>query len=643
MDRSHFEKLAGGLNVRLVLAVVAIHLILVPALFGGLLFMVKQGYGEQFVNDTRSDAFLISNLAGRDVRFQAINHLMEEATLNGKILFAQFLAENGKTVFEFSDLKKTTPYREDFFFGEHSDDVYFISLPVVHQDHLYSMRLGFDETLTRLKIKTAYDRGIYLALAYVLLTFALLGFIIPKLNKMRREIVRQASVLQYQSLHDGLTGLPNRNLFESRIQQAAQRKGLPHFALLLMDLNRFKQVNDTLGHCSGDAVLVETGIRLRQVVRISDTVVRLGGDEFAIFLPGSDLNGAVAVAKKLIDAMDQPFNLDYHSLHIGASVGIAMSPDHGTDVNTLMRHVDVAMYEAKRTNSGYLVYDDSMDKDALTKLALSSELREGLGRGELSMVYQPQMDLADNEIIGVEALVRWYHPKHGLLLPDAFIKLAEDSGQIGAFTHWMLRETVRQISIWQLNHLRIKVSVNLSPINLHDPHLPVKIDKLLAEYQVGSEFLELEITESAIFSDIEKATETLKHIHNMGISLSIDDFGTGYSSLIHLKQLPISQIKIDRSFIMELNHDVNNVSIVNTLVELAHLLGLKVVAEGAEDMETVEILRRLNCDTVQGFYIAKPMPATEIERYLVNMSNQSQPTLPLFAKTGNQPQQKPVS
>ena len=581
--------------------------------------MIKQGFQEQFVNQVRSEAYLFSHLAGKDFTQESLTTLINEATTFAKILFAEIVDENGNIIYNMSDAPIKVKFNEDFFFGQNGDGVYFISVPLFVSKYAtnYHLRLGFNESNMDHQIQLINQRIIYTAIAYIGLTFALIAFFIPKLNRMRKEIVRQAGVLEYQSCHDALTGLPNRVLFENRMKQGLEdnRRQNAHYAILLIDLNRFKEVNDTLGHAIGDMVLQETGYRLHKLVRNSDTLVRLGGDEFALIIANVDEEGATTVAKKLIESVEKPYFIEQHRLHISASVGIAVTPQDGKDTKTIMRHVDMAMYEAKRTNMGYCLYHQSLDKNTLHRLALTSDLKESLIREDFELYYQPKMCIKSNKLLGVEALIRWRHPEHGLIMPEKFISVAEDSGLITAMTSWVIKEALRQQSVWQKQGMFISVAVNLSPINLFDAELPQKINKLLNEYHVPPEYLEMEITESAILSDINRAAETLTRIHNMGISLSIDDFGTGYSSFIHVKKLPISQIKIDKSFIKDMETD-NNTSIVNTIIELAHHLHLTVVAEGAEEESTIAILRRLGCDMVQGYYISPPLPALEIEQFI---------------------------
>jgi len=428
----------------------------------------------------------------------------------------------------------------------------------------------------------------------------------------------QMNALQHQALHDDLTGLPNRNLLADRVEQAlrtGQRQSRP-MALLLADLDRFKEVNDTLGHLHGDQVLKQVAEHLQQVVRSSDTVARLGGDEFAILLPTAEVGDAIKICRKLLGRLEQTIELEGHSFAIGASIGIAMYPDHGSDVTTLMQRADVAMYAAKRAHSGYMVYDPDQDQHSLKTLSLISELRMALEQGQLRLCYQPVIDLQSDTVSGVEALARWEHPRLGLLQPDDFIPLAEQTGLIGPLTTWVLETAAEQTQQWASEGLELRIAVNLSAHNLHDLHFPEKFLDIIDQDAAKVPRLRLEITETAVMSGSSHALEVMNRLSARGVRISIDDFGTGYSSLNYLKRLPVDEIKIDRSFVTHMTVDENDTVIVRSTIDLAHNMGLKVVAEGVEDEATYLLLGRLHCDLVQGFYISPPLPATDLVEWL---------------------------
>jgi diguanylate cyclase (GGDEF)-like protein/PAS domain S-box-containing protein len=427
----------------------------------------------------------------------------------------------------------------------------------------------------------------------------------------------QKDALEYQTLHDPLTGLPNRTLFGDRLRQAilvGQRERKP-LVLLIMDMDRFKEVNDTLGHHVGDLLLQQVALRLASTLRQSDTVARLGGDEFAV-LPagGTDLTGGSQAAKKILQVLEQPFLIDGRAVDVGASIGIALYPEHGDEAATLMRHADVAMYVAKRTKRGYAVYAPQQDEHTVARLALVGELRHAIGNDELLLHYQPTVALQSGKTVGVEALVRWRHPKRGLMPPDQFIPAAEETELVQPLARWVLNQGLRQLRSWVDSGVAIKLAVNLSAWNLHDPEFPDITADLLQTWGIEPAWLKLEITESSIMA--HSAIETVVRLSALGVGLSIDDFGTGYSSLAYLKRLPVNEIKIDKSFIIGLTEDSASVSIVRPIIELGHNMGLQVVAEGVENRETWDRLLALGCDLAQGYYLCPPVPAADLTRWL---------------------------
>ncbi len=432
------------------------------------------------------------------------------------------------------------------------------------------------------------------------------------------ETKQQTAALEYQALHDGLTELPNRILLSDRIRQSvlmAQRNHQP-FALLIMDLDRFKEINDTLGHHYGDMVLQQMARRVRAVLRESDTIARLGGDEFAVLLPRTELGQARRIIEKLLTSIEEPFQINEQVLHIGASIGVSLYPQHGEDEVTLMQRADVAMYVAKRNHSGYAVYDPSTDQHSLRNLALLGELRGAIERDELLLYYQPKINMASGQIYGVEALVRWQHPIHGLMYPDEFIPLAEQTGLIAPLTMWVLKAGLAQCQQHSNEALPLDMAVNLSVRNLHDPRFPEKVARLIEESCGDPSRLRLEITETAIMADPNRALETLNSLNAMGVLLSIDDFGTGYSSLAYLKQMPVDELKIDKSFVMGMLEDKSDVVIVRSIVDLAHNIGIPVVAEGVENQQVYDMLKAMGCDAVQGRFVCGPLPVAELMKWI---------------------------
>jgi diguanylate cyclase (GGDEF)-like protein/PAS domain S-box-containing protein len=427
----------------------------------------------------------------------------------------------------------------------------------------------------------------------------------------------QKDALEYQSLHDPLTGLPNRMLFNDRLRQAivvGHREREP-LVLLIMDMDRFKEVNDTLGHQVGDLLLQQVALRLAATLRQSDTVARLGGDEFAV-LPagGTDLEGGSHTAKKILRALEHPFVVDGRNIDVGASIGIAQCPEHGEEADTLMRHADVAMYVAKRTKRGFAVYAPQLDEHTAAHLALIGELRHAIGHNELVLHYQPTVALKSGRTIGVEALVRWQHPTQGLIPPDQFIPAAEETELVQPLAQWVLNHGLSQLRSWNDSGLDVELAVNLSAWNLRDPDFPELTSGLLENWGVDPNRLTLEITESGIMAP-SSILEAITQLSTLGVGLSIDDFGTGYSSLARLKRLPVNEIKVDKSFIIGMIADGMSVSIVRSVIELGHNMGLRVVAEGVENRETMDKLVTLGCDLAQGHYLCPPMPATELTRW----------------------------
>jgi diguanylate cyclase (GGDEF)-like protein/PAS domain S-box-containing protein len=428
--------------------------------------------------------------------------------------------------------------------------------------------------------------------------------------------------LEYRALHDSLTGLPNRTFLVDRLEQAllaAQRERQPR-ALLVLDLNGFKEVNDTLGHQQGDRVLQEVARRLRRVLRKADTVGRLGGDEFAVVPAGAtDTPRAILIAEKLLEALEAPFQLGEHTVDIGTSIGIATYPEHGEDATTLARHADIAMYVAKRARSGSSVYAADHGPYPPVRPPLIAALGAAIDQLELLLHYQPIVDLRSGVPESVEALVRWGHPRHGLLLPNDFVPAAEQTELIHPLTRWVLNEALRQVHTWQAAGIELAVAVNLSARNLLDPELAETISGLLQAWSISPEKLIVEITERSTLS--AQDFEALRLLHELGVRLAVDDFGTGYSTLTYLKNLPLFEVKIDRSFVTDMVTNQDDATIVRSTIDLGHSMGLKVVAEGVNNAQTADALARLNCDFLQGFFVGRPMAGAEIAAWLEGLRN----------------------
>lgn len=431
-------------------------------------------------------------------------------------------------------------------------------------------------------------------------------------------IKRETEALEYQASHDPLTDLPNRKMLNERLQNALIRSSFTKSPLVLIisDLNHFKEINDTLGHHVGDLVLQQAAERLYKSVRKADTVARLGGDEFSILLPDTNMAQGRKIAQQIGRVFEEPFSVDGHSLSVSISIGMAESPTHGDDVNILLQRADIAMYSAKQGNSVYAVYDPSTDTHHIGRLELLSDLRSAIDNAGLDLHYQCKLDVGSGKIIGAEALLRWSHPERGMIHPDEVIPLAEQTGLIRPLTALVLQKALQECARWREQNLDLTVAVNLSAQCLHDDMLIATLRKTLHKHQLPPSCCILELTESAIMVDPIRAKAVLMELHSIGVSIAVDDFGTGYSSLAYLKQLPISEIKIDRSFVMEMLDDENDRIIVKAIVELAHNLGMSVVAEGVSSHEALALLASLGCNEAQGFFIKRPIPADELLTYL---------------------------
>ncbi len=433
------------------------------------------------------------------------------------------------------------------------------------------------------------------------------------------ELATKQAENEHQAMHDSLTGLPNRVLFQKRLTEAidAARTREERIAVMLMDLDHFKEVNDTLGHHFGDQLLKEIGPRLSTVLRDGDMMARLGGDEFGVLLPDlPDDEVAFSIAGRLLEELAVPVSVEGLALDVAGSLGIAIFPTHGQSAESLLRRADVAMYSAKEAGGGYETYTQRMDQHNPARLTLVSQVRPALEREEFEMYFQPKVRLNDGRVAGAEALIRWNHPERGLVAPDEFIPLVEKTVLLGPMTSYVMEHVMRQWRAWADQGMAIPIAINLSPRSLLDRNLPEEAAALLERFDMPASFLRMELTENFLMSDSGRSNAVLDGISEVGISLSIDDFGTGYSSLGYLKRLPIDEIKIDRSFVMDMHADGDDYMIVRATVDLGKNLGLRVVAEGVEDRETFDRLADFGCDEAQGYYISRPMPLEEFDRWL---------------------------
>ena len=430
-----------------------------------------------------------------------------------------------------------------------------------------------------------------------------------------------------QARTDDLTELPNRRLFLETLDRDLDRRDpQAPMAVAIVDLDRFKEINDSFGHHLGDRLLQLVAARLDEALGATGVLTRLGGDEFGVLLPTSDVDRAQKIATGLLAALRRPFDLEQIALHVDASIGVAAFPIHGTDRSTLLRHADSAMYTAKKDHTGVAVTTGGVNDDAgRRRLTTLEELRTGLDRGELILHYQPQLDLAGDTVSGVEALVRWNHPSRGLVYPDGFLPLAEHAGLMGRLTLQVLEMALKQCRAWRTDGLDLTVAVNLSASNLQDPDLPSHVAEALVRHDVPAAALHLEVTEEVLMRDAARATEVLAELRTMGIRLAVDDYGTGYSSLAYLHALPVDDLKLDRAFVAHCDTDPRSAAIVKSTVELAHNLGMRMIAEGVENEAVLDRLRRWDCDLVQGYHLSRPQPPDRLTLWFLNRKTPTAP------------------
>jgi len=440
-------------------------------------------------------------------------------------------------------------------------------------------------------------------------------------SKISRELDKKNLQLQHLAMHDTLTGLPNRTLLNDRIERILfdAKRHQQSFALFLIDLDRFKEINDTLGHQFGDKLLKVVSVRLKESVRINDSIARLGGDEFAVLLPHTDYKGAELCANRILYAMSKPFVIDNITTESKASIGISIFPEHAQEADELMKYADIAMYQAKQSQSGFALYDPEQNKHSVRRLRLMSDLRDTVKNQNIHLAYQPVVDTSSRDLAYVEALARWNHPELGGIPPDEFISMAEQMGLINVLTMQILDQSLKDLVRWNKQGYDFGVSVNLSVYSLQNLSLPDDIQALLQMHGVAAEKIQLEITETALMQDLARAGKILNALSELGVQLAIDDFGTGFSSLNYLKKLPVDALKIDRSFISDMCTDQTDRAVVKTVIELGHNLDCQVVAEGVEDQSTLDLLDQMSVDKLQGYFISKPIGKYDLEAWLQNL------------------------
>ena len=434
-------------------------------------------------------------------------------------------------------------------------------------------------------------------------------------NQMMDGIAEREARLEHQSLHDTATGLPNRRYFERELNQHVEKANIERLTVLLIEIGRVSEINYTLGHDTGEDLIRMIGQRLSATIKQSDMVARHSSTMFSILMPGAGADVVQQIVDRILKSFEEPILIAGIQLDVTASIGEACYPDHGQDARTLLQRADTAIYEARALSRQFAVYDPEADPHKPERLSMMGELRKGLDRGEFQFYYQPKVDIAGERITHVEALVHWIHPERGFMPPDDFIPLAEQTGNIQKLSEWALMTAIKQAKEWQNKGLDVIVAVNLSARDLTNRHLPDQIDTLLNAHDLAADRLVLEITESAIMEDRYNAMVVLTSLNKRGHTLSIDDYGTGYSSMAYLKALPVQEIKIDKSFVLKLASNQEDEILVRSTIDLGHNLGLKVTAEGVEDEESLNILKKYGCNTGQGYFISKPVPAADIETF----------------------------
>ena len=648
------------------LGVLLIHLVLLPFLYVTIIDIYKNNVEDQFVGHVRELTGLLSDVIAANESIDSADEavsLMESALLGGEVMYIELIDPQGNRLFPDEDItSNTVEFYEDRFIGQHDDDIYFISLPVNLQlgDFTYTMfKLGFDEAVVQERLLLVKQRSLLILIIYFICIFILLSYLTiiimrplkalgvwsktvaagecsknvelstrirevrnlsDDLESMRLTLVEQTERMQYKAMHDELTGLPNRSLNNDRISHAISRasrnKGC--FAVLLLDLNRFKDINDTLGHGVGDQTLIIVAERLNQGIRDSDTIARIGGDEFCAIIEDVERVVAEKLAMKLADILEPSFQVNGHTLQVGTSIGIAIYPENGETPELLIQHADVAMYEAKYQGLKVVSYHEDMDKDRIEDLQLATDMREGIKSDQFYAVFQPKVDLSTGRPCGCEMLTRWNHPRLGLIAPDKFIPIMERENMIGEMTQMIFDKYVLQLKKMKDARPDFRVSINVSPLSLLDTSLLENLEVSMQVNGFNASGLIIEVTENAIMSNPLRSARVLQKFSDAGIGVSVDDFGTGYSSLAYLQKFPINELKIDKSFIIGLHKSSQNYPIVNATVTMSHDLGMSVIAEGVEEMEVIDLLVEMKCYQVQGTFFSQPLSFEKLEGWIEN-------------------------
>ena len=645
------------------------HVAILPLLYITITNSHKQSSNEQFISHAREVAGLFSDMLSTknpEQDSESIINLLDSAMLGGKILFID-IYDGTTTVFSPGDIKEfsTPEFKEDHVISENNDTIYYLSIPIHFTNagkSFYQLRIGFDESLLLDTHNSLIKDTFYILLVYFIFiiifittitSFILqplktlrersrniangdtqvpmnlksrlndISYLAQDLETMRVSLTSLAQNMQYKATHDDLTKLPNRYLFMDRLHTATSLSARQNktFALLLIDLNRFKEINDTLGHNIGDKVLVILSSRMANEIRDSDTISRLAGDEFCIILNDAGQIIAEKIASKLNELITLPLEVNSHTLQVGASIGISVFPTDGVDADTLLQRADIAMYNAKSNNLNITSYHPDMDTNNYENLILSHDMRNGILSGQFEAFFQPKYKLPERKLCGCELLLRWNHPSVGMIMPDTFIKIAEQENLIGALTKHTIDNCLHKFKHILEIDPHFHISVNVSPNDLLDTSLLNAFIDIIEQNKHLRDNLYIEVTENAIMKNPQRSANVLSKFTNAGIRVSIDDFGTGYSSLAYLQKFPIKELKIDRTFISDLSKDSNNYPIVNATIAMAHDLNLCVVAEGVESGEIVDLLIEMGCDCSQGFYHSKPVNFETLCNLILEQNN----------------------
>ena len=644
-----------SLTSYMVTAVFVVHLFLAPILYSIILDVYKKSSSEIFITQSQNIAgILADDLSSRHYLYQrdSIIGILDSAVLGGNILFIDIINSQNKIISPTDQLSiNANQFIEDTYLNNNYDNIYFISVPVFLEGAAsvsYKLRLGFDEATVNEELRSIQQRIISIIMVYILAmvsVFTLITRFIHKplkllqqksktiaqgevdfplqvpsyisdikdlsqdLEQMRLTLIEMANHMQIQATHDELTGLPNRYLYTDRMHQAVSlaHRSNQTFAVLLLDLDRFKEINDTLGHGLGDRVLSILSKRMLDGMRESDTIARIGGDEFSIILNNVDQADAERIARKTIELIEPIIEVSGHTLKASASIGIAVYPQHGDNPELLLQHADVAMYSAKHNNKNIASYNSDMDSNNYENLMLVNDFKTSIAQNHFVSLFQPKLELDSGQICGCELLLRWRHPYLGLIQPNKFIPLAEQENLCGELTRWATSHYLSKFTDIIKQRPDFHVAINVSPVNLMDTKLLTILLKIIEANEFPAQNLTIEVTESVIMKNPERSADILNKFSYHGISISIDDFGTGYSSLAYLQKFPITELKIDKTFITDLTKESTNYPIVKASITMAHDLGINVVAEGIESAEVHELLYELGCDRVQGYHYGKPM------------------------------------